>query len=278
MPERPEYILGSSEAERERLTRQSAAHEAEAIWLLDQIGVQPGWRAVDVGCGPLGILNLLSDRVGPMGVVVGLDNEPRMIELARRSVAALGLQNVQLIQGEAASSGLPRASFDCAHARLVLINVPNPQEVLREMAALVRPGGVVAVEDVDWISWTCEPSHPAWDRLISILTAVRRARGLDVFIGRRVPGMLRRLGLVDVHMKAFAPIWRPGDLHHNLPIVFAGLHKEQIIESGLCTEAELADLTHALGDHLNHPDTFVVYSLLFQTWAIKPVHKEQSAC
>jgi SAM-dependent methyltransferase len=277
MPERPEYILGSSDTERERLVRQSAAHEPEAIWLLDQIGVQPDWRAVDVGCGPLGILNLLSDRVGPMGAVVGLDNEPRMLEMGRGSLAELGLQNVQLIQGEAASSGLPRASFDFAHARLVLINVPNPEAVLREMTALVRPGGVVAVQDVDWISWTCEPSHPAWDRLISILTAVRRARGLDVFIGRRVPGMLRRLGLVDVHMKAFAPIWRPGDLHHNLPIVFAGIHKEQIIEGRLCTEDELADLTHALSDHLSHPDTFVVYSLLFQTWGTKPVHKEQSA-
>jgi len=277
MPERPRYILGSSDAERERLVRQSAAHEPEAIWLLDQIDVQPGWRAVDVGCGPLGILNLLSHRVGPTGAVVGLDNEPRMLEIGRSFVAELGLRNVQLIQGEAALSGLPKATFDFAHARLVLINVPNAEDVLREMTALVRPGGVVAVQDLDWISWTCEPPHPAWDRLISILTAVRRARGLDVFIGRRVPGMLRRLGLIDLQMKAFAPIWRAGDLHHDLPIVFAGIHKQEIIEGRLCTEDELADLTHALSDHLSHPDTFVIYSLLFQTWGTTPVQKEQSA-
>jgi SAM-dependent methyltransferase len=276
MSEQPEYILGSSDAERERLLGQSAAHEPEAVWLLDQIGVQPGWCTVDVGFGPLGILNLLSDRVGPMGAVVGLDNEPRMLEMARGSVGERGLQNVQLIRGDAAASGLPKASFDFVHARLLLINMPNPEEVLQEMTALVRPGGVVAIQDVDWISWTCEPSHPAWDRLIAILTAVRRTRALDVFIGRRLPGMLRRLGLVDVQMKAFAPIWRPGDLHHNLPIVFAGVHKEQILKDRLSTEAELVELTHALNDHLNHPDTFVVYSLLFQTWGIKPVHKDQS--
>jgi len=272
-----EYILGSSDAERDRLIGQAAAHEPEAIWLLDQIGVQPGWRALDVGCGPLGILNLLSDRVGPTGGVVGLDNEPRMLEMARGCVAALGLQNVQLVQGAAAASGLPRASFDLVHARLVLINVPNPDDVLREMAALVRPGGVVAVQDLDLISWTCEPSHPAWDRLLSMVAAVRRAHGLDIFIGRHVPGMLRRLGISDVQIKAFAPIWKPGDLHHDLLIVFAGIHKKEIIEGGLCTEDELADLTHALQDHLSHPDTFVVYSLLIQTWGIKPVHKEQSA-
>jgi len=192
-----------------------------------------------------------------------------MLAMGRRSVADLGLQNVELVQGEAASSGLPRESFDFAHARLVLINVPNPEAVIDEMTALVRPGGVVAVQDVDWISWICEPSHPAWDRLVSILKAVRRARGLDVFIGRRVPGMLRRSGFVDVQVKAFAPIWKSGDLHYDLPIVFAGIHKEQIIEDRLCTEDELADLTQALSDHLSHPDTFVVYSLLFQTWGIK---------
>ena len=78
-------------------------------------------------------------------------------------------------------------------------------------------------------------------------------------------------------MKAFAPIWRPGDLHHTLPIVFADIHKQEIIEGRLCTEDELADLTRALGHHLGHPDTFVVYSLLFQTWGIKPVQEEQSA-
>jgi hypothetical protein len=40
---------------------------------------------------------------------------------------------------------------------------------------------------------------------------------------------------------------------------------------------ELTDLTHTLSDHLSHPDTFVVYSLLFQTWGVKPLPKEQSS-
>jgi hypothetical protein len=50
--------------------------------------------------------------------------------------------------------------------------------------------------------------------------------------------------------------------------------KEQILEDRLFTEAELMELTHALNDHLNHPDTLVVDSLWFQTWGIKPIHRE----
>jgi len=268
--EATEYLLGSSLSERERLLRQCEIHEPEARWLLDQVGVQPGWRAIDVGCGPLGILNLLSERLGATGAAVGLDNEPRMLEWARQSIAERGLENVELVQGEASAPGLPRGSFDFAHARLVLINVPNSDQVLREMVALVRPGGLVAVQEVDWLSWTCEPPHPAWDQLISAITAVRRAQGLDVFIGRRLPRMLRAAGLVDIGVKAFAPVWRPGDLYQSLLVVFAEIHKDKIVASGLLAEKELTDLAETLRAHLNNPDTIVVYSLLFQAWGRKP--------
>ena len=61
----PGYVLGSSDPERQRLVRQARVFAAEASWLLDQAGAKPGWRAVDVGCGPIGIMNLLCDRVGP---------------------------------------------------------------------------------------------------------------------------------------------------------------------------------------------------------------------
>ena len=65
MAELSPYVLGTQvTTEGERLLQQSRALERETRWLLDRIGVQPGWRAVDVGCGPLGILNLLAKRVG----------------------------------------------------------------------------------------------------------------------------------------------------------------------------------------------------------------------
>ena len=111
----------------------------------------------------------------------------------------------------------------------------------------------------------------AWDRLISAITAARRGHGLDVFIGRRLPGMLRAAGLVDIGVKAVAPIWRPGDLYQTLLVVFAEIHKEKIVARGLLDEKELTGLAETLRAHLNHPDTIVVYSLLFQPWGRKPV-------
>jgi hypothetical protein len=65
-PPRPlDYVLGGTATEQHRLLVQTAGFEREAAWLLDRLAVQPGWRAIDVGCGPLGVLPALAERVGP---------------------------------------------------------------------------------------------------------------------------------------------------------------------------------------------------------------------
>src|ERR1700730_18142403 len=74
--ETPVYALGSDVPERERLRRQSAELRAQSAAFLDRVGVQAGQSALDLGCGPLGVIDLLSDRVGPGGRVVGMDIEP----------------------------------------------------------------------------------------------------------------------------------------------------------------------------------------------------------
>jgi hypothetical protein len=79
----PEYVHGTSQAERDQLLAQAAVLAPEAGQLLDQLGIQPGWRAIDVGCGPIGVLDLLAERVGVEGTVIGLEPQPRLLEVAR---------------------------------------------------------------------------------------------------------------------------------------------------------------------------------------------------
>jgi trans-aconitate methyltransferase len=84
----PRYadVLGVSSQEQQRLLEQAQDLAPEARWLLDRLGVRPGWRAVDLGCRPLGILDLLAQQVGPEGEVLGLDLEPQFVQLARQVV------------------------------------------------------------------------------------------------------------------------------------------------------------------------------------------------
>jgi ubiquinone/menaquinone biosynthesis C-methylase UbiE len=140
-----QYILGADDIERTRLLAQCEIHRPEGERLLERLEISSGQRVLDVGCGPLGVLDLLSARVGPTSEVVGLDNEPHMIEFAEHTITERGLTNVKLLQRDAVATGLPADYFDLAHERLVLINVPAPQDVVTEMICVVRPGGWVAV-------------------------------------------------------------------------------------------------------------------------------------
>ena len=269
MAQSGEYLLGTSHGERERLLKQCEIFRPQARWLLGKVGIQPGWRAVDVGCGPLGIVDLLAERVGPAGNVVGFERDPRMLEWLRASLTERNLTNVEPIQGDASAIDLSAGSFDFVHERFVLLNVLNPERVLAEMTALVRPGGFVAVQEVDAISWTCEPPHPAWERLLSATLTIWREGG-DPCIGRRLPGLLRGAGLTDVGFNVHVPVWRPGDLYQMLLLHFVELFREKLIARRLLTEAELIDLVQEVRSHLDDPGTIVLHWLFCQAWGRKP--------
>jgi SAM-dependent methyltransferase len=258
-----DYSLGADDSERSRLLAQCAMHRSEAESMLDRISLGTGGHALDLGCGPLGVLDLLAERVGPAGRVVGVDREPRFLATRR----ARGIDRTELVDADAADTGLPGAAFDLVHERLVLVNVPRPDAVVGEMVRLTRPGGWVAVQDVDWLSWTCVPAHPDWTRLTA---AVAAAWSGDVHLGRSLPALLRTAGLVDVQLQAHIRVHRPGEPYHRLLLRFAEIHRERILAGGALSASELHGCVERLGAHLDHPDTFTLYATLFQAWGRRP--------
>jgi SAM-dependent methyltransferase len=261
-----DYSLGVDDAERRRLLAQCDRHRGEAEHLLDRIGVGPGWRTLDMGCGPLGVLDLLAERVGRAGRVVGVDREPTCLAMAARTLAERGVRRVGLVEADATGTGLPTGEYDLVHERLLLVNVPRPDAVVDEMVRLTRPGGWVAVQDVDWVSWTCVPAHPDWDRL---LEAAACAWSGDVRVGRRLPALLRGAGLVDVDVAVHARVHRQGDPEHVLLPRFADIHRDRILGAGL-DPSELDGSVRRLSAHLADPDSFTLYATLFQAWGRKP--------
>jgi|KBSMisStaDraftv2_1062788.scaffolds.fasta_scaffold561739_1 ubiquinone/menaquinone biosynthesis C-methylase UbiE len=263
------YPLGGTQAELGRLLTQAEAYEPQANWLLDQIGVRSGWRAIDIGCGPIGILNLLSQRVGPHGSVVGLEREARFVEMAKAEVAKRGLCNVQMIEADAVATGLEKASFDLAHERLVMINIPARDALLTEMLSLLRPGGTVALEDVDNVSWLCQPAHPSWDILLTVFHTVFHAGGGDGFIGRRLQVMLCAAGVQNIQIKVTVETPALGDYRRTHLISLIDSVRDKVIAMGLLNEVELKEHREALVCHLNDPATTVIDKLLVQSWGQK---------
>lgn len=265
-----DYVLGGSEAELVRLRAQAAEYEASARWLLDTIGVRAGSRVLDVGCGPIGILGLLSERVGPEGQVVGLEREKRFVEMARREVERIGLTNVLIVEADAVHSGLDRESFDLVHERLVMVNVPERTQLLDEMLALTARGGAIALQDIDNVSWLCYPDHTSWTMLMDAFHTIFRAGGGDPFIGRRLPSLLRQAGVADVGARVHSELPQPGQYRRTHLLSLVQSLRTKIIDTGFMDEKDLDDHIAALSTHLADPDTMVIEKLLVQAWGRKP--------
>lgn len=264
------YALGSNPQESARLRRQSDELRSQSAELLGRIGLRPGQSAIDLGCGPSGILSLLSAAVSPGGRVVGLDADPAHTAMASQYASELGLSNVEVITAYARHTGLPADSFDLVHARTLLVTIPEPGEVLGEMVRLARPGGWVASQEPDAEVALCYPELSAWDRMREIFRAGFSRSGADVRTGRRLAEAYRQAGLADVEVAVHAPAYPAGHSRRTvIPDLVRSL-RPVILELGLCDERELAELDRAVREHLADPRTLMMPHLLVVAWGRKP--------
>jgi SAM-dependent methyltransferase len=264
------YALGSNPGESARLQRQSDELRPEGAALLERLALLPGQSAIDLGCGPRGIIDLLSAAVSPGGRVVGLDANPQHVAMADEYARQSGLANVEVVAADARHTGLPSGSFDLVHARTLLVTIPEPAEVVREMVRLAKPGGWVASQEPDIELRLCYPPLPAWDRLGEIFQASFSRAGADLFIGRRLTELYRGAGLEEIGVTVHASAYPAGHSRRTiLPDLVRSLHST-ILELGLANERELSDLDRAVREHLTDPRTVAIGHLLFVAWGRKP--------
>jgi SAM-dependent methyltransferase len=143
------YLLGSSDAEHERLIRQAELFEPFTRRLFRNAGIDPGQRVLDIGCGLGDVSMLVARLVGPTGVVVGVDNDADIIAKAKTRAAEAGLRNVSFMESEVGRIA-DSEPFDAIVGRLILEFLPNPSAVVSSLAGQLRPGGVLALQDACW--------------------------------------------------------------------------------------------------------------------------------
>jgi ArsR family transcriptional regulator len=106
--------------------------------------VPTGLTVADIGTGT----GILASELATLGLrVIALDHSQRMLDAAEANLARAGIEGVELRRGEASHLPLADAEVDAALAHMVLHYLPSPAEAIREMARVVKPGGVVVAID-----------------------------------------------------------------------------------------------------------------------------------
>ncbi|MFJ2396707.1 class I SAM-dependent methyltransferase [Streptomyces sp. NPDC087843] len=107
-----------------------------------ELGLREGDRVLDAGCGTGRALPPLRAAVGPSGVVIGADLTPAMLAAAVRAGRD---REGQLLLTDVAALPLRTGSLDAVFGAGLVAHLPNPESNLRELARVVRPGGMLAL-------------------------------------------------------------------------------------------------------------------------------------
>lgn len=202
------YPLAQGSAETRRMVEQSAFYNGYTGWVLDEAGIGPGMRVLDVGSGAGDVALLAATRVGRSGAVVGIDRDADGLAVARERAQAAGLVQATFREGDAAALDPGEAPFDAVVGRLVLMYQPDPAALLRRLARLLRPGGIVAFQEFDLGAGSLRtwPPVPLADRFLAWLTATFGRANVHMRMGPELYGAFRAAGLPAPRLFLAAPM------------------------------------------------------------------------
>jgi SAM-dependent methyltransferase len=215
--------------------------------MAELLGLPGEVQVLDVGCGTGDDAREMARLATGAGRVVGLDNSQAMIAEAQKRAVGSGMP--YFVVGDALDLPFEADSFDACRADRSLMHVPDAWRALAEMLRVTRPGGVVVVYEVDFETVVID----AADRDLARRVVRAWCDGVrDCWLGRRIPGLLRGLGLKDVTVVPHTLILTPPLA---LPLMGAAT-VERAVEGGSLSEAEgRAWLSHL--DELQRTGTFL---------------------
>jgi SAM-dependent methyltransferase len=222
---------------RARLAALADVHDAGTIRHLLARGVANGWMCLEIGGGLGTLTRWIADRVGPDGFVLTTDVDTRFLE-------TVGRANVDVRRHDILTDPLPDATFDLAYARLVLEHLPDPDLAIDRMAAAIRPGGWLMVEDFEVQSSGPNP-HEALDRLSKTQLAMRSVTvtaGANPGLGLTLGPRLRARGLMHVGHEGRVQLYRGNSAAARLARLNFEQLREPILATGLTTTEFDADL------------------------------------
>jgi 2-polyprenyl-3-methyl-5-hydroxy-6-metoxy-1,4-benzoquinol methylase len=155
-----DYVLDQGfDEERARLSGMEALWDPGSQALLDELGIGPGWKCLEVGAGGGSMVEWMASRGAH---VTAIDIDTRFIE-------SLASDSIEVRRVDLRTDPLPQAEFDLVHARLVLEHLSDRRQILDRLVATLRPGGWILIEDYDWTCFGFEGESPGFSDIADVI-------------------------------------------------------------------------------------------------------------
>lgn len=236
----PHYVLDHhNDGERERLALMSRLLDPLHRRHVEELGIGPGDRALEVGAGNGSVSQWLAERVAPDGHVTALD-----LDL---SLAEVGAPNLDLVQGDILAGPVEPGGFDLVTARAVLHHVGALQAAIANLIASARPGAAILLIEPDFLPVTiAEPPQVRsfWDGWL----AWSRRQGIDYAIGRRLPQALAASGVEQIAATAETALYSGGSPWASYWTQTILELRPELVSSGALADAVIDDFLEHCAD------------------------------
>lgn len=263
---RGDYVLATGNAAANRLRILHNVYGPGARELLLRAGIQSGMRVVDLGCGVGMTTQLLAELVGPTGEVIGVDYSAAQVEQAR-ALLPVGVSNVRFVEASATDTGLPREAFDAVYCRFLLIHLQDPQSALFEMNELLKPGGIMAIEDGDLTSASSEPRSKL-EEFSNLFGALGPKWGVDYTLGRRLFHLVLNAKFSQVEIMFNQPVFSKGENKRLLELSVAEAGAS-FVSAGLVSQEQLKETVAEMRRLSDDETVLAVMPRMSQVWARK---------
>ena len=258
------YAIRGGKEGKERLNLLARVMLPTTSQLLNAVGINKGMRCLDLGCGGGHVTLRMARLVGLEGKVVGTDADDEVIALAREDARTAKLDNVEFRRADAAMCQATE-EYDLVYARFLLSHLSEPERCLEAMVRACNVKGALVLEDVDFSGSFCYPTCVAYDRYIQLYEDIVNRGGGDPNIGRKLPGMLRKMGAENVLVNVVQPTHLEGEGKLMASITMQRI-AGAVISERLATESEVQQIITELNDAAADSETVMSLPRVFQVW------------
>jgi SAM-dependent methyltransferase len=201
------YALGHTAEAFQRLLVQGQLFNPFTRRLLEEADLRAGMQVLDVGCGAGDVSLLAAELVGEHGSVMGVDSNVSVLHIAQDRAQAAGLRQVSFLAGNIGELALSQ-EFDAIVGRLILMHVPEPAALLRQLSTRLRPGGVLAFQEHDIPSQSDAtlPASPLWEQAVTWCTQAFQRAGVESRMGMKLSSTFLAAGLPAPQLRYEAAI------------------------------------------------------------------------
>lgn len=230
---------------------------------LRSLAICAGWQCLEAGAGAGSIAHWMSKRVGPQGMVIATELDVSLLQ--KRQLA-----NLRVLRHDLVRDPLPERRFNLVHLRLVLMHLPQREQVLTKLCAAVKPGGWIMLEEFDSLSQRPKPRPNSDERPLKTAEAFGQymaSKGVDLGYGSLLTSALLNRGFVNLRSEGKLSLWQGGSSGSRfVKSTFEEL-REPLLGTGMIRETDyLHDLVQ-----LDNPEFLCASPVMWTVCGQRPI-------